>query len=161
MQQATKLRILDFLSPVILGVGFIIKMLYTVAFAWWLDPWLKRKADRQLLDDTKANLGFLVSESSSIRVLPADWPTVEISWRNLLFTIVRWRGDTNVSIAPHHAPAEAYELGPLIAAIESRHFSERDIVDDLVDAAKLLRPRLQALNAAFSEQEFPRTRQRL
>jgi hypothetical protein len=161
VQRATKLRILDFLAPVILGVGFLIKMLYIATFAWWLGPLLERKANRELVDDIKTNLDFLVSDPNSIRVLSADWPTVEVSWSNLLLTVVRWRGDTNVSIAPRHAPVESYELGPLVAAFESRHFSERDIVNDLVDAAKLLRPRLQALNAAFSEQEFPRIKQRL
>ena len=166
MQRATKLRILEFVAPVFLGVGFIIKMVYNLAFAWWLDPWLRRKANRALLDDITANLYFLVSEPQasaprSIGVLQSESPTVQISWGNLLFTVVRWRDETNVSVAPRHAPRESYEIGPLIAALESRHFSERDAVNDLADAANLLRPRLQALNDAFSEQEFPRIKGRL
>ena len=166
MQRATKLRILEFVAPVFLGVGFIIKMVYNLAFAWWLDPWLRRKANRALLDDITANLYFLVSEPQasaprSIGVLQSEWPTVKIPWGNLLFTVVRWRDETNVSVAPRHAPRESYEIGPLIAALESRHFSERDAVNDLADAANLLRPRLQALNDAFSEQEFPRIKGRL
>jgi hypothetical protein len=56
---------------------------------------------------------------------------------------------------------KSYKLGPLIEEFESRHFSERDIVNHLVDAAKPLRPRPQALNAAFSEPEFARIKQRL
>jgi hypothetical protein len=165
VQRATKLRILELVGPVFLGVGFIIKMLYNVAFSWWLDPWLRRKANRALLDDITANLYFLISEPQasvrSIGVLQSEWPTVEISWDNLLFTVVRWRGDTNVSVAPRHARGESYELGPLVAVLECRHFSERDVVNDLAGAANLLRPRLQALNAAFSAQEFPRIKDRL
>ena len=166
MQRETKLRILEAVTPVFLCVGFVIKMVYNIAFAWWLDPWLRRKDNRALLDDITANLYFLVSEPQadvprSIGVRKSEWPTVEIPWGNLLFTVVRWRGDTNVSVAPRHAPCESYELGPVIAALEGRHFSERDVVNDLVDAASLLRPRLQALNAAFSEQEFPRIKGRL
>ena len=161
VQHATKRRLLEFVAPVFLSIGFVFKILYNIAFARWLDPWLRRKANRQLVDDIRANLYFLVSEPHSIRVLPAEWPTAEIPWGNLMFTIVRWHGETNVSIAPRHAPVESYELGPLVAAFECRHFSEGDIVNTLVDAATLLRPRLEALNTAFSEQEFPRIRGRL
>jgi hypothetical protein len=163
---AAKVRILELVGPVFLGVGFVVKMVYNVAFGWWLDPWLRRKANRALMDDITANLYFLVSGPHagvprSIGVLKSEWPTVEIPWGNLLFTVVRWRGDTNVCVAPCHAPEESYELGPLVAALESRHFSERDVVNDLADAANLLRPRLQVMNAAFSAQEFPRIKGRL
>ena len=131
------------------------------AAAWWLNPWLERKANRELADDITRDLYFLVSEPSSLSVLRAEWPSAQIPWGNLLFTITRWHGDTTVSVAPKHDPLRSYELGPLVAAFEQRHFSEHDIVNDLADAARLLRPRLEALNAAFSEQEFPHVRKRL
>jgi hypothetical protein len=161
VQQATKFRILEFFAPLIRGIGFVFKVVYNVFFEWWLGPWLDHKANRELVDDVMRNLYFLVSEPSSIRVQRAEWPTVEVLWGNLLFTIARWRGDTNVSVAPKHNPVQSYELGPLVAAFECRHFSEHDMVNDLADAARLLRPRLEALNTAFSEQEFPQVRKRL
>ena len=86
---------------------------------------------------------------------------MEIHWENLLITITRGRGDTTVSVAPRYAPQDSHELGPLMAAVEHRHFSERDMVNDLAGAASLLRPRLEALNAAFSEREFQHTKQSL
>lgn len=166
MQQTTKRRLLEFVAPFFLKIGFIIKIVYYILFAWWLDPWLRRKANRALLDDITKNLYYLVSDPQtcvprSLGVLKAEWPTVEIPWGNLLFTVVRWRGDTIVSVAPRHDPRESYELGPVVAALERRHFSERDVVNDLADAGNLLRPCLEALNAAFSEQEFPRIKARL
>ena len=161
MQKATKLRILEFFGPLIRGIGFAFNVVYYAFFAWWLNPWLDRKANRELVDDITRNLYFLVSEPSSITVQRAEWPSVQIPWGNLLFTITRWRGDTTVSVAPKHDPVQSYELGPLVAAFERRHFSEHDIVNDLADAARLLRPRLEALNAAFSEQDFPHVRKRL
>ena len=66
-----------------------------------------------------------------------------------------------MSVAPQHTPLESYQPGPLVAALEGRHLSERDGVYDLTDAGRLLRPRLQALNAAFSEQGFPAFKERL
>jgi hypothetical protein len=166
VQRATKARILEFVRPLFVGIGFTVKMVYNIAFAWWLNPWMQRKANRALLDDITRHLYFLVSSSlahvsAAITVLPSEWPAAEIPWENLLFTITRWHGETSVSVAPRHLPRESYELGPLVAALEHRHFSEHDVVNDLADAARLLRPRLQALNVAFSEQEFPRTRERL
>lgn len=104
-------------------------------------------------------LGFLVSEvqanaARSIDVLHSEWRTVEIRWGNLVFTVVRWQGDTNISVAPRHAPRESYELGPLVAALECRHFSESDVINDLADAGNLLRPRLQALQTDIPVRAF-------
>jgi hypothetical protein len=165
VQRATKRRVLEFLLPVFLGVGFIVKMVYNIAFGWWLEPRLQRKANRELLDDVHANLPFLAPQADigqpSVMVLPFDYASVEIPWENLLFGISRGRGELNISVAPRHAPHQSYELGPVIAALDGRHFSQRDLVKDLAGAATLLLPRLQALNAAFSEQEFPRIKERL
>jgi hypothetical protein len=161
VQKATKLRLLELLAPFFLGLGSFVKVVYIGVFGWWLDPLLQRRANRELIRDIKTNLPSLVSEAGSITIVRSDWPEVKIHYGNLLFTIVRFRGDIAVSVAPCHAPKDSYELGPVIAAIECRHFSERDIVNDLVDAEHLLRPRLHQLNAAFSEQEYPRIRERL
>jgi hypothetical protein len=161
VQKATKLRVSRLLRPLILGVGFAFKVVYYVVFAWWLAPWLRYEANRELVDDVGRYLYFLISERSAMRVLHAEWPTVEVLSGNLLFTISRCPGDTTVSVAPRHAPIQSYELGPLVVALERSHFSEQDIVNDLDDASRLLRPRLEALNTVFSEEEFSCVRERL
>ncbi len=38
-----KSRVLDFLSPIFLGIGSFVKLVYSLAFAWWLDPWMQGK----------------------------------------------------------------------------------------------------------------------
>lgn len=141
MQKATKVRILQLLKPVILGLGFAVKIIYYVVFAWWLSPWIRHKANRELVRDIEQQLYFLISGPSAIRVLQADWPTAEILFGNLLFTVLRWRDETTVSVAPRHSPTQSYQLG------------------SLHDSAKLLRTRVEDLNIAFSEEEFPRTRE--
>ena len=114
-----------------------------------------------MLNAVEANLYFLTSEADEINLPNASQPfasaSVEILWRNLFFVITRGRGEVTVSLAPRHLRNQQSELGPTIAALEGRNFSERDIVRDLGDAAALLRPRLERLNSAFSEQEFART----
>jgi hypothetical protein len=135
-------------------------------FAWWLDPWLQWKANHALLDDIQRNLYFLYSQalvvkSSPFTVLPFDYASVTLAWQNVLFTITRGRGELNISVAPRSVPGEQYQLGLAVAVLEHRHFSERDSFNSLAGAATLLSPRLEALNAAFSEQEYPSIRQRL
>jgi hypothetical protein len=140
-------------------------MLYIMAFGWWLSPLIRHKENRELVDDITASLYFLISDPqanvSRIGIHQSEFPTIKISWNNLLFTFVRWHGETNMSVAPQHTPRESYQFGPLVAALEGRHLSERDEVHDLADAGRLLHPRLQALNAAFSEQGFPAFKERL
>jgi hypothetical protein len=87
VQKATKLLFVEFLRSLILGVGFGLKLVYYVGFAWWLTPWLRYRANRELVEDTERSLWFLISEPTAIRVLRADWPTVQILSGNLLFTI--------------------------------------------------------------------------
>jgi hypothetical protein len=166
VRRDTKLRLLDKLVvPFLAGTGFVVKATYTLTFAWWLDPWVQRRQNRALLQDLHRDLYFLVSEAEAFKspsaVLPFDYATVEVHWRNLLLTITRGRGEINVSVAPRHAPNELHELGPLIAALEGKRYSEREPIASLADAAALLLPRLNLLNGAFSEPEYPRTRQEI
>lgn len=162
VQVRAKSRIWEFLAQVIMDFGYFLKVVYIALFGWWLDPWLQQKENRALLDDIRTNLNFLITSS------PIDFSKqvknvrscaeVRIPWENLLVIVTRWHGETNVRVAPRHAPNDRYEIGPLIAALERRRLSEHDVVNDLVSAAKLLQPRLQALNEAFSEQEYRQTK---
>ena len=149
MQQVTKLRFLQLVARLLLAVGFVAKQIYRVLVGWWLHPLLDKKWNRELVKAIQANLPSLLTPQSSMRVVRADWPTVEVTYENLLFTIVEWRDEIIVRVAPHQAPTESYEIGRLVAAIEHRHYSERDVVNDLCDVERLLAPRLPALNAHF------------
>lgn len=159
MQRRAKLRIWYLLKPLIQAIEFFFKAIYAVLFGWWLDPWYQRKSNRALLNDVQANFFFLTSKDQ-VRIthpkgiLPFDYASVEIRWENLVITITRGRGDTAVIVAPRSAPRSSYELGPLIAGMERRHFSKRDVVYDLAGAATLLKSHLEVLNNAFSEAEF-------
>jgi hypothetical protein len=166
VQRRNKLRLLDLFAPVVLGIGFFFKVVYVVFFGWWLDPRLQRRANQSLLNDVRENLSFLFPnghavEHPRIRVLPFDYASVEVAWENLLLSFTRGREEVNVLVAPSHAPNMSYQLGPAIAALENRHYSEHDAVNSLHDAAGLLEPRLEALNVAFSEQSFPAMKQKL
>jgi len=160
MRKDNRRLLIELIRPPVLLLGFVVKTVYRGMFGWWLDPWLQRKANQSLIDDVRANLPFLfpngsVVEHPQIRVLPFDYASVEISWENVLFSFTRGREETNVLVASRHAPNIAYELGPVIAALEDKRYSDRHAISDLHNTANLLQPHLQALNAAFSEHEFP------
>jgi hypothetical protein len=138
VQNATKARTVEFLRPLVLGIGFASKVVYCIFFAWWLTPWLRHRANCELVEDTERNFWFLIPEAGAVKVVHAQWPTVQILSGNLLLTVLRWQDETTVSVAPRHSPAQSFQLGPLD------------------DAARLLRARLGDFNAAFSEDEFSR-----
>jgi hypothetical protein len=167
VQRETKLRLLDFfVVPFFTGIGFVFKAAYAIGFAWWLDPWCQRKANRALLDDVQASFYSLVSDGQITHpkrttVLPFDYASVKIVYRNALFCFTRGRGDVTVSVSPRHAPDESYELGRALAAVDGKRLSEHYLVNDLESAAKLLRPRMEALNSAFSEETYSGIRQRI
>jgi len=166
MRKHNRQFLLELIRPPVLLVGFVAKTIYRTLFGWWLDPWLQRKANQSLIENLRENLPFLFSggsvvEPPRIRVLPFDYASVEVGWENLLFSFTRGREDVSVLVAPAHAPNMSYELGPVIAALEDRRFSERYSINHLRDAAYLLQPHLQALNRAFSEPEFPMIKQKL
>jgi hypothetical protein len=166
MRKQNRQLLIELIRPPVLVVGFVVKTIYRTMLGWWLDPWLQRKANQSLVEDVRANLPFLFPKGSvvqppRIRVLPFDYASVEIGWENLLFSFTRGREETNVVVAPTHAPNMSYELGPVIAALEDRRYSDRYAISDLRDAANLLQPHLQALNTAFSERDFPTIKQKL
>ena len=139
MRKQNRQLLIELIRPPVLLVGFVVKTIYRTMLGWWLDPWLQRKANQSLVEDVRANLPFLFPKGSvvqppRIRVLPFDYASVEIGWENLLFSFTRGREETNVVVAPTHAPNMSYELGPVIAALEDRRYSDRYAISDLSNA---------------------------
>ena len=166
MRKQNRQLLVEFIRPPLLIIDFVVKMIYGAIFGWWLDPWLQRKANQSLIEDIRAKLPFLFPIGDfvrypRIRVLPFDYASVELGRENLLFSFTRGREETSVVVAPRWAPDSSYELGPVMAALEGKQYSDRYAVNNLHDVAKLLQPHLHTLNAAFSEREFPTIKQRL
>jgi hypothetical protein len=166
MRKNNNQLLVELIRPPLLIAAFVVKAIYRVVFGWWLDPWLQREANQSLTEDVRAALPFLfpngsVVEHPKIRVLPLDYASVEIGWENLRFSFTRGREETNVVVAPRHALNISYELGPVIATLEGKNYSDHYRINDLHAAARLLEPHLQALNAAFSERDFQMIKQKL
>ena len=57
---------MEFAWPLFAVLGFILKRIHQTLFAWWLDPWLQRRANQSLWDDVQANLYFLSTKGQPI-----------------------------------------------------------------------------------------------
>jgi hypothetical protein len=124
MQRQSRARIMDLAWPLFAGLGFVLKVTNRTLLAWWLDPWLQRRANKALWDDVQENLYFLYTKGQPIkerwpRALPFDYASVYIVFENLRFCFTRGRGEVNISVAPRHAPDESYQLAVIIAALDS------------------------------------------
>lgn len=148
------------LRPPLLALAFIFKSIDKLFFEWWLDPWLQRRKNQSLRDDVQANLYFLYSEGQLVnekhpKILPFDYAIVRIIFGNIVFCFTRGRDELNVSLSPRHAPNDSHLLSVVIAVLDSKDVTEQRGVSYLSEVAELLRPRLGALNEAFSEQAYP------
>jgi hypothetical protein len=162
-------RMRDFLievfRPVYLLLSFVLRFVYKVLFGW-LEIWSQRKADASLLHDIRVNLHFLFPTGSVVkerwyRVLPFDYASVRINYGNVCYCFTRGREELNVSLSPRHAPAETHRLVVVIAALDSTDAAEQKPTRQFSDVEDVLRPRLDALDDAFSESHYPDFRPKL
>jgi hypothetical protein len=157
---------MDLAWPLFAGLGFVLKVTNRTLLAWWLDPWLQRRANKALWDDVQENLYFLYTKGQPIkerwpRALPFDYASVYIVFENLRFCFTRGRGEVNISVAPRHAPDESYQLAVIIAALDSIDVTQLMQLNDLLEARDLLRARLDDLNGVFSESRYPEFKKKL
>lgn len=160
MKRQTQIQIMEVLWPLFAAISFVGKAIYGGAFAWWLDPWLQGRANQALWDDIQVNLHFLHNNCQPLktrraRVLPFDYASVCLDYGNVRFCFSRGREELHVTLSPRHAPMEAYELPVVIAAINSADVTQQTSPRSLSGVGDLLRPRLDALNEAFSESRYP------
>ncbi len=148
------------LRPPFMVLAFVFKIIDKACFAWWLSPWLQKRGNQKLCDDVQENLYFLYSGGQVIKekrteILPFDYAIVRIIFGNVVFCFTRGRDELNVSLSPRHAPNHTHLLPVVISALDSKDVTEQRRVSYLSEVAELLRPRLDAVNQAFSEQAYP------
>jgi hypothetical protein len=144
---------------------FFLRWINKVLFGW-LDIWLQRKEDATLLSDIRMNLHFLFPVGSVVkepwyRVLPFDYSSVGINYGNVCFWFARGQDQLNVSVTHRKEPREIYELSAVVAALDSTDVTEQHPTRSLSEVGDALRPRLNALNDAFSESRYSEFKTRL
>ena len=149
-------KIIRIFEPAILGIGFLFKATWWICFGWWLEPIGQERSNAALRRDIANNLSFVFPEGRFIveprtKILPFDYATATVLYRNVSLGFTRGRGELNVTVAPRHLSSESRELSLVLTALTLKRRS----ISTLAEASSLLRDNLPALNAAFSEQEYP------
>jgi hypothetical protein len=139
--------------------------IYKTLFGW-VDIWLQRKADSALLYDVRSTFFFLFPAAEIVKepghaVPPCDYATVRLNYKNICFYFSRGRGEVNILLSPRHVPLATQELAYVVAVFDSVNISKVRTNGGLDGAADLLRPRLEALNEAFSEHGYAEFSKRL
>src|SRR5262245_5344352 len=98
-----------------------------------------------LLCDVDTHFFFLFPTAQIVRerwyrVLPFDYASVRINYKNICFS--RGRGELNISLSPRHAPLAMHELTYVVAVLDSVNLSKVSTNGRLDGAADLIRPRL-------------------
>lgn len=167
MKNKTREQIYALLRPIYQVVSFLLRVINKALF-WWLDIWLQRRENAALRDDIQANLYFLYTTGEIVKepwlktaVHPFDYAVVEIISDNICFGFTRGQEQLNVTLSPRRASRDIHELHTVVAAIDSTDVRKQEPVRYLSDVAELLRPRMDALNEAFSEGGYPAFREKL
>jgi hypothetical protein len=151
---------MEVLGPLLLVPYFAGVVVYKALFSWWFDPWSQRKANQALWLDLQSQLYFLTSKGQVVRerqtrVQPFDYATVRIAFENVCFCFTRGRRELNISLSPSYQTGDRYDLLAVIAALDSKDTTELPPIDSLWEAADVIGSRLDDLNRAFSEREYP------
>ena len=159
LERRTRESLITLTRPVYVLASVFVRVTYKTLFGWW-EIWSQRRADASLLHDIRVNLPFLFPGATIVkerwyRVLPFDYASVSLNYGNICFCFTRGRGELNVSLSPRRASRDAHELTYVVAVLDSVNISKVTMRADLDGAADLIRPRLDALNQAFSEYGYP------
>jgi hypothetical protein len=152
-------------SP-IRALFFFGKCFYKAFFSWWYDPWQQGKANEALWHEVQARLYFLAATGELVKerrpaILPFDYASINIVFKNLRFCFTRGQGEFNVTLSPARFPSHTYHLESVLAALSSNETSEVQRIDTLEEVAEVLRSRLDAISESFSETEYPEFREKL
>lgn len=165
VDRRTRETLISLGRPVYVALGSLFSAIYKVLFGW-LEIWSQRKADSPLQYDVRSSFFFLFPPAEIVkerwfRVLPFDYASVRLNYENICFSFTRGRGELNVCLSPRHAPRDTHELSYVVATLDSVNISKVTTRGDLDGAADLIRPRLEALNEAFSERGYSEFAERL
>ena len=153
-----------FLSACFNALSLALGKAWWLLIGWWLDPVSQRKRNLALMEDVQANLNFLYSGGQPIvekrpAILPFDYASARILLGNVYYRFTRGRGELNITLAPRHDPSRSHELSMVIAALDSAKL--RPVGNDFASIGSAIRPRLEELESAFSENEYPEFKNKL
>jgi hypothetical protein len=123
-------------------------------------------SDTGLEESVRRELNFVfknggrVSSNGRLPIMDFAWVTVDFA--NLRLRAARDRGSVGVSIAPIHAVRYWYSLGEAVLAVQQEREQPKSVPpSSLRGAGDRIEAEFSKLNEAFSQTQFPATRERL
>jgi hypothetical protein len=144
---------------------FLLGILGKVLIGWIFIIW-QWKDDAAFLYDVRNVVYFLfpdgrIAKGKWYRVLTFHNTSVGINYRNVCFKFTRWRDEMHVSVAQSGGAGIIYRLTDVISALDSTDAFKMSEPRGLGEWADLIRPRLDEINEAFSESNFPEFKKKL
>lgn len=158
---------IEVLRPLILLIFFLLKVLWIVAFSWWVNPLLDRQMRNSFTSEIRQVMPFLFDRFGG-RVIPDPSAAgndyglsyVSIASQDLIFKFSKWRSeDYRVRVSSVYSPTDFYDLVDALRAIDlaqNQQFSPYP--ESLLQYSRLLEPRYELLVESFREENFDKTR---
>lgn len=156
--------------PILLLIGFVLRLVYRLFFSWWLNPALDHWNRKAFADEVRQAMPFLFDQYKA-RVVPDPRPEANdphmdyvcIRARNLIFKFGRWRSENyEVRVSPSFAPTDSYEIVDALRvadpAANAQPFPE---VASWKLLSRILEPSFHLLETAFHQDNFQDTKFRL
>ena len=174
VRRTTSPKVLRFLlevfRPILLVVGFVLRLFYRLSFSWWLNPLFDRSIQNAFADEIRQAMPFLFDRYKG-RVVSDPRPEANepymdyacVGTQDLIFKFARWRGEKyEVRVSPSFAPTDSYELADALCVADSaanaQAFREADRWQLF---SQLLEPRFSSLELAFSKDNIQNTKLKL
>jgi hypothetical protein len=155
--------------PPLMVIMFVLESTYALLFGWWLNKGIARANQHRLRKDIQDELWFLFSEYGA-RIVPndpmrfpppLDYAVVTLVANDLNFKFVRGRGDLDVYVGPDRLPRFRHELSLVLSQLDVAGVPMRQPLYRLANVQRILRPYMDLLRDAFSEDKYPELERRL
>jgi hypothetical protein len=164
------LFLLEVFRPIFWIIGFFFRLINPVLFSWWVNPLFDRWIRSGFAKDIRDAIPSLFDLHGG-RIIPDPKPETNdkgmdyvcISTPTLVLKFRRWhRENYGIEVAPTFAPKESFELPDVLNALDTAAAPDRNLMDgSWFYWGKLLEPRLQLLEHAFSLEHFQNTKEKL
>jgi hypothetical protein len=146
------------------AIKIVVYSIYVVLLGWWFEPLEQWRGHRYLRRQCLKYFSFLFDEYGG-KVVPNrlkdTWGKIlTIEARNLLLIFAHDRGEFEISLAPAHCQAKPISITTALGAIE-RDADRRGRLEwrNMEELGALLRSKIAILQNAYSETNYPATKQ--
>jgi hypothetical protein len=157
---------LELMRPILLPLFWVMEKTYDLLFGR-SDPRSSKAQEEQLAQEVRENLPFLFdhyggrieSDETLKHPRPFDYAVAIVSLDALSFRFFRGRGEFRVQVASNDTPRSWEDL-PLVLGMIDPGFEQKEF-SSFLEVEVALKPRMERLQVAFSEDRQADLRQRL